>query len=167
MPVLDLINSAIGSGRQATELTVLQVCLRALIVFFAALVIVRFADKRFFARRNAFDVILGFILASMLARTINGSEQLVPSVIAAFLLAALHRVLGMFACRSRKFGAIFKGHSETFIRSGQIDSNALMRHHVGRDDLEEELRLNGVEDVEQVKLARLERSGEVSVIKQE
>jgi uncharacterized membrane protein YcaP (DUF421 family) len=40
-------------------------------------------------------------------------------------------------------------------------------HHLAHDDLEEELRLNGVEKVEQVKLARLERSGEISVIKKE
>jgi uncharacterized membrane protein YcaP (DUF421 family) len=40
----------------------------------------------------------------------------------------------------------------------------MRRHHLGDDDLLEELRLNGVESIEQAKLARLERSGEISVI---
>jgi uncharacterized membrane protein YcaP (DUF421 family) len=61
---MDWLKDAIGSGVQATDLSTAQVCLRAVIVFFAALIIVRFADKRFFARKNAFDVILGFVLAS-------------------------------------------------------------------------------------------------------
>ena len=167
MEFVDRLNSAIGTGVDATQLTSAQVCLRAVIVFFASLVIVRFADKRFFARKNAFDLILGFILASMMARAINGSEQLVPTLIAAFILAALHRVLGMIACRWPRFGGVIKGHSATVIQGGKIDFQMLKQHHVGKDDLDEELRLNGVEDAEQVKLARLERSGEVSVIKKE
>ncbi len=42
-------------------------------MFAAALVMVRSGDKRFFARKSAFDVILGFMLASVLSRAINGS----------------------------------------------------------------------------------------------
>jgi hypothetical protein len=99
MGVVDLLNSAIGAGVDATKLTTGQVCLRAVIVFCAALAIVRFADKRFFARKTAFDFILGFILASIMARAINGSEQLVPTLAAAFILAALHRLLGWIALR--------------------------------------------------------------------
>jgi uncharacterized membrane protein YcaP (DUF421 family) len=167
MEFVDRLNSAIGTGVDATHLTSAQVCLRAVIVFFAALVIVRFADKRFFARKNAFDLILGFILASMMARAINGSEQLVPTLVAAFVLAALHRVLGMIACRWQQFGSLIKGHSATVIEGGRINFETLKQHHVGIDDLDEELRLNGVEAAEEVKLARLERSGEVSVIKKQ
>ena len=33
---------------------------------------VRLGDKRFLSKKTAFDAILGFILASMLARAVNG-----------------------------------------------------------------------------------------------
>jgi uncharacterized membrane protein YcaP (DUF421 family) len=46
-----------------------------------------------------------------------------------------------------------------------VDHPRLQKHHIGEDDLLEELRLNGAEDPHDVKLARLERSGEISVIK--
>jgi len=167
MGMVDLLNSAIGSGVDATKLTTGQVCLRAVIVFCAALAIVRFADKRFFARKTAFDFILGFILASIMARAINGSEQLVPTLAAAFILAALHRLLGWIACVSPGFGGVIKGHGQTLVEDGRAEEAKLRMHHLAHDDLEEELRLNGVEKVEQVKLARLERSGEISVIKKE
>jgi uncharacterized membrane protein YcaP (DUF421 family) len=157
--------SAFGVGVEAQHLTILQVVLRAVLVFFAALCIVRIADKRFFAKKTAFDLILGFVLASMLARAINGSEQLAPTIAAGFVLALLHRFLGALACRWPRLCGWIKGHSQTLIKEGRTDREMLRAHHIGEDDLLEELRLNGVEKPEQARLARLERSGEISVIR--
>jgi uncharacterized membrane protein YcaP (DUF421 family) len=163
--MVDQLHSWFGVGVEAQHLTTLQTVLRAVLMFFVALAIVRLADKRFFAKKTAFDVILGFILASMLARAINGSEQLGPTIAAGFVLAFLHRLLGLLACHWPVFGGWIKGHSQTLIEDGRTDHPRLRRHHIATDDLEEELRLNGVEQTGQVKLARLERSGEISVIK--
>jgi uncharacterized membrane protein YcaP (DUF421 family) len=103
----------------------------------------------------------------MMARTINGSEQLLPTLAAAFLLAGLHRAMGAIACRWDAFSGLIKGHGEVLVEKGVTNPGALKKHHFGEDDLHEELRLNGVTSVEQVDLARLERSGDVSVIKKE
>jgi uncharacterized membrane protein YcaP (DUF421 family) len=157
--------SAFGIGEEASHLTILQVILRALVVFFATLFIVRVADKRFFAKKTAFDVILGFILGSMMARAINGSEQLAPTLVAGLMLALLHRALGYLGCRWPRIAGWIKGSSQTLIEEGCIHRETMLRHHLGEDDLAEDLRLNGLQDPSQVKLARLERSGEVSVIK--
>jgi uncharacterized membrane protein YcaP (DUF421 family) len=158
---------AVGSEVEAQHLALGQVLLRAVIVFFAALVIVRVADKRFLAKKTAFDVILGFILGSMLARAINGSEQLTPTIAAGFALALLHRFLGWVGCHWPAFAGFIKGHAQKLIENGVVDRRCLERHHIGKDDLIEELRLNGVNHPEEVKLAYLERSGEVSVVKKE
>lgn len=163
--MIDGILSAFGAGVEAAHLTVFQVVLRALVIFFATLIIVRFADKRFLAKKTAFDFILAVILASMMARAINGSEKLGPTIAAGFLLGALHRGLGLMAFKWPRFGGWIKGHSQTIIEDGRIRSDTLRRHHFGEDDLNEELRLSGVSDPADVKQARLERSGEVSVIR--
>jgi len=68
----------LGVGVEANQLTIGQVSLRAIIIFFATLLIVRIANKRFFAKKTAFDIILGFILASMMARAVNGSGETRP-----------------------------------------------------------------------------------------
>jgi uncharacterized membrane protein YcaP (DUF421 family) len=127
----------------------------------------RVADKRFFGKKTAFDIILGFILASMMARAINGSEQLLPTIGAGFLLVFLHRFLAWLGCRSPFFAGLIKGHSQTLIENGKVDRERLREHHIGEDDLLEELRLNGIEQPDEAKLARLERSGEVSVVKKQ
>jgi uncharacterized membrane protein YcaP (DUF421 family) len=162
--MIDVLYSAFGVGVEAQHLTITQVVLRAVLIFFAALCIVRVANKRFFAKKTAFDLILGLILASTMARAINGSEQLGPTIAAGFALALLNRLLGWLACKWPTLGGVIKGHTETLITDGNIDRETLRKHNIGEDDLLEELRLNGVANPEQARLARLERSGEISVI---
>jgi uncharacterized membrane protein YcaP (DUF421 family) len=113
---MNSLYSAFEVGLPAQELTAVQVLLRAVLVFFAALAIVRMADKRFFAKKTAFDVVLGLILASMLARAINGSENLGPSIAAGFMLAALHRFLGFLSCVFPNFGGLIRGAQPRFDR---------------------------------------------------
>ncbi len=59
--------SALGLGAEPKHLTLMNMVLRGAIMFAAALVMVRSGDKRFFSRKSAFDVILGFMLASVLS----------------------------------------------------------------------------------------------------
>jgi uncharacterized membrane protein YcaP (DUF421 family) len=161
---MNTLYSLFGVGVEAQHLTVGQVLLRAVVVFFATLIIVRFADKRFFARKTAFDIILGFILGSIMARAVNGSEQLLPTIVAGFALALLHRVLGYLACRWKWFGDLIKGSTQTLVEGGGVHHREMMRHHITDADLLEELRLKGVERPADAKCAILERSGEISVV---
>lgn len=156
---------ALGDGLQASELSVGQVLARAVIIFVTMLVMVRVAHKRFLAKRTAFDFALGIMLGSMMARAINGPERLVPTIGGGFLIVGLHSLLGRLACWSPRLGGWFKGHSQTLVENGRVDESALHRHQFADDDLEEELRLHGLSGAEEVKLARLERSGSISVIK--
>jgi len=156
--------SLFGVGMEAQHLTIGQVLLRAVVVFFVTLIIVRVADKRFFAKKTAFDLILGFILGSMMARAINGSEQLGPTIVAGFALAILHRFLGFLACRWKWFGGLIKGSTQTLVENGTVQRREMMRHHIADDDLLEELRLKGIERPADAKFAILERSGEISVV---
>ena len=112
MPTLpfDLAN-ALGLGREATELTFTQISLRGIIVFVAALAIVRCGDRRFLSQKTAFDAVLGFILASMLARAVNGTAAFFPTLGGGFVLVMLHRVLAYAARRSHPFGDLIKGEA--------------------------------------------------------
>jgi uncharacterized membrane protein YcaP (DUF421 family) len=145
----------------------MQVLLRAVVVFFSAIVIARIASKRFFAGRNAFDVMLGLILGSMLGRAINGSEEIWATICAGFALAILHRLLGYFACRWKVVGTWLKGHSEDVVVNSTMNQVVMRQHDLSEEDLREELRLKGLGHLGQVERARLERNGEVSVIRKD
>ena len=93
--LISAINAALGIGQDATALTFTQISLRGVIVFVGTLVIVRCGDRRFLSQKTAFDAVLGFILASMLARAVNGTAAFFPTLGGGFVLVMLHRT---FAC---------------------------------------------------------------------
>jgi uncharacterized membrane protein YcaP (DUF421 family) len=160
------ISTALGLGRDATALTFTQISLRGIIVFIATLVIVRCGDRRFLSQKTAFDAVLGFILASMLARAVNGTAAFVPTLGAGFVLVVLHRVLAYWSRRSHAFGLLIKGRSDVIVRDGHVDDPIAKRNRLSEHDLLEDLRLNGnVGDIRDVALAVFERNGQISVIR--
>ena len=161
----DFLRPILGLSEDPKELNTLQVTLRALIGFAAAIAIVRVADKRFLSRKTAFDVVLGLIIASLLARAINGSAPLGPTIVSGFALVLAHRLLAFLSLKSHWFGNLIKGRSDQIIADGQVDEEALKKHNFTKRDLMEDLRLEGVRSPEEVESARLERSGDLSVIK--
>jgi uncharacterized membrane protein YcaP (DUF421 family) len=156
---------ALGLGLEPKDLNTLQVSLRGLLIFAAAIWIVRVADKRFLAQKTAYDAVLSFILASMLSRAINGSARMLPTIACGFVLVIAHRLLAHASARWPGFGGFIKGHDSILIENGVIHDSELRRHQLSREDLMEDLRLEGVEDISEIRIARLERSGDVSVIR--
>lgn len=156
----------LGLGREAGDLTFLQISLRGVVVFAAALVIVRCGDRRFLSQKTAFDAVLGFILASMLARAVNGTAAFFPTLGAGFVLVVLHRVLAYWSRRSHAFGLLIKGRSDVIVRDGILDEIAARRNRLSEHDVLEDLRLNGsVAETRDVVLAVLERNGHISVVR--
>jgi len=169
---VDAINNFLGSllglGADPKDLTFLQVSLRGVIVFLVALLMVRMGSKRSLAEKTAFDAVLIVVLASVLSRAINGSAGFYTSIGASFVLVLLHRFFAWIACRSHVFGKLIKGSPAVIIEDGKLDARTMRRHLVSEHDLEEDLRLDGnLEDFSKVRVARVERSGDISFIKKE
>ena len=160
------LKELLGIGQQPKDLTFLQVSLRGIIVFLISIGIVRISEKRFLPHKTAFDAILFFMLASMLSRAINGSAPYFQTIGAAVVLVFLHRLLALAAFHSHAFGKLIKGNDELLIKDGHVMEDKLRRNNITDRDLMEELRLNGaITGPEQVREARYERSGEISVVK--
>jgi uncharacterized membrane protein YcaP (DUF421 family) len=127
---MEVLKDLLGLGIEPGEMNVLQVCARAVVVFFSALLIVRVSNRRFLAKLTPLDVILGFVLASLLARSINGSGPLFQSIAAGFLLVFLHRGLAALAFRTHFFGNLVKGSPHVLVEDGEISWQALGKHNI-------------------------------------
>ena len=146
----------------------MQVSLRGVIIFLVALLMVRVSSRRSLAEKTAFDAILLVILASVLSRAINGTAGFFTSIGCSFVLVFLHRFFSWIACRSHAFGKIIKGRPAVVVENGQMNRQAMRENLISDHDLEEDLRLDAeTEDLAKIKIARLERSGDISFIKRE
>src|SRR5215472_6570490 len=161
-----LLHTLLGIGTEPKALTFLQVSIRGVIVFIAALIMVRLGSKRSLAEKTAFDAVLVVILGSMLARVINGSEAFFPTLGTGFVLVFLHRLFGIVAYYSHGFGILVKGKPVELVEEGKLQRPNMRWEHISKHDLEEDMRLDAqTEDLSKIQVARLERSGDISFIK--
>jgi uncharacterized membrane protein YcaP (DUF421 family) len=160
------LDSLLGlHASRASELSVAQTCARAFLVYLVLIAYVRFGKKRFLGEATAFDAILVIVIGSISSRAISGTAPFGASLAATLVLIAMHWVISYFTRDWPALGALLKGHDTVLIRNGRIDHKALSQSHMAMDDLEEDLRQQGIDDPKQVKEARLERSGKMSVVK--
>jgi uncharacterized membrane protein YcaP (DUF421 family) len=155
----------LGLGVEPKDLTFYQISLRGIVVFVAALVMVRVSDRRALSKKSPFDIILIVVLASVLSRAINGSASFFATIGGSAVLVALHRLLAFISARSTGFTALIKGHPAVLVRNGQWQHANLRQQDISTNDVIEDMRLSAkVEELEQVKVARLEMSGDISFI---
>jgi uncharacterized membrane protein YcaP (DUF421 family) len=156
----------LGLGAEPKDLTFVQISSRGIIVFLVTLITMRLGHKRSLSRKTPFDAVLLVILAAVLSRAINGSAAFFATLGGGVVLVLLHRLFARFAYYSHRFGILVKGKPDVIVRDGQCDFTTMRRNHLSMHDLEEDMRLGAhIDDLSRVRLARVERSGDISFIK--
>ncbi len=155
-----------GGDTPDDSLTVLQIAVRAVFVYGATLLIVRIGKSRIISRTTTIDVILGFILGSLVSRAVTGKASISGTVAAALALVAAHWLLTALACRWHWFGTLLKGNSHLVVQDGQPLNKPMHHSHISPHDLVEEMHLAGIGKLAQVHEAFKERNGQISFIKQ-
>lgn len=151
-------------GRDQSTMEWWQMVIRTVIVFLLTLMMVRMGATRIFGRNSAFDIVLGIILGSVLSRAITGNAPFIPTIIAAVILIILHMLFAHLALKNHKIGWIVKGTENCLIKDGKMLHDQMRKNQITENDLLESLRIKGKQDIDSVKYAYLERSGEISII---
>jgi uncharacterized membrane protein YcaP (DUF421 family) len=162
--VVDLFRDGLGLDRQGSDLTAWNVSLRAIVVFLAGLAIMRTSNRRFLGKATAFDVLLGFLLGSVLSRAINGTAKFLPTLAGSAMIVLLHRALAALVYYAPGIGRLVKGQPIVLIDNGVVDRKTAAHKRLTEGDLEEAIRVHGLSDLNEVKRATLELNGTISVI---
>ena len=141
-----------------------QAMARGVFIYLVVLAIIRLGKSRSIGRITPLDVLLGFILGSLVSRGITGHASLSGTAAASAALVAVHWLLTLMACQWHWFGNLVKGRADLIVENGQPLFGAMLHHHISNHDLDEFLRNKGVDDLSKVHLAYKERNGEVSVL---
>ncbi|MDY7014647.1 MAG: DUF421 domain-containing protein [Cyanobacteriota bacterium] len=88
-----------------------------------------------------------------------------PTLGAAWIMVGMHWLLGALSFHFKGFETPIKGHARILIRDGELCQKTMRQSHISDNDLESALRLKAkLTDPNQVALAYLESSGDISVI---
>jgi uncharacterized membrane protein YcaP (DUF421 family) len=134
------------------------------LAWYAALIgLVRLAGKRLAGQVTTFDLVvvitLGVVLQSVVLE--KGTWNALVFVGVVFVT---HRTLAFAMARSRGLRHLVRGKPRPLIRDGRIDHEALAEEGLSVDELRAGLRKVGHDDPEQVRLATLEETGQISVV---
>jgi uncharacterized membrane protein YcaP (DUF421 family) len=156
------IKELFGSGEQ---LTALQMSVRAFIMFFIALALIRFGGMRIFGKKTAFDNILVIMLGAVLARGVVGASPFFSTVAASAIMVIIHKILALLALKYIWVGKVVKGIHRSLYKNGEMNARNMRIAAISKDDLMEGVRMQiNSNSLDDVKEAYIEKNGQVSVI---
>ncbi|HXM71289.1 MAG TPA: YetF domain-containing protein [Thermoanaerobaculia bacterium] len=159
------LEHAFGLHAEPKDFTMQQVILRAAVTYLVGLAILRLGRSRFLARESAFDVVLAFILGSVLSRAINGTSPFLLSIGASALLVGIHQLFAWLSYRSQRFERLIDGLPDPVVTEGRILESASRRHLLSEANIRAALRHKAqTDDLSRIAVARVEVNGEISFI---
>lgn len=163
--ILTVIYWLIGVEQNIAELSIIQVVTRTIIVYGVALAMIRLGKRRFLGGYTAFDILMGFVVGSILSRAITGRENLLSASVVILTLMGIHYVISYLTYYFSSASNLVKNNERQLIKDGEIDDDAMRKSKLGENDLLQALRQKGgVKSVEDVDCAYLERDGSITVI---
>ena len=156
-----------GGDTPVDPVALRQVAARAILIYVVGLFLVRLGKSRLVGRVSGLDILVGFILGSLLSRGITGHASLSGTTVSSAAVVAAHWLFTWLGVRSHFFGDLTKGHPVQLIKDGRLLPENMKRSHISEHDLLETARLHGVSDLSRVAEAFKERNGDMSIVKRE
>ena len=159
---MEIINELFGQGK---ELNILQMSLRAVVVFFIALALIRFTGMRVFGIKSAFDTCIIIMLGSVLSRAVTGASPFFPTVVASIIMMLIHKIIGRLSVSNQTISHLIKGTHLSLYKNGVLNEKNLKKCSLSYGDIMEEVRLDLNQDtMENIEEIFMERTGKISVI---
>ncbi|MCR6625947.1 MAG: DUF421 domain-containing protein [Pseudoxanthomonas sp.] len=139
--------------------------LRACLVYFLLLAMIRMTGKRTMGQFTPFDMLLVVLLGNAVQNALLGQDTSVGGgLLLAATLIALNWIVGLASARSPKVERWVEGSPVLLAREGQVYRDVLRRELISHEDFEKAMREAGCLDVADIQLAVLENNGHITVV---
>ena len=143
-----------------------EVILRGTLMYLALFIILRFIGRRQAGHFGPADLLVIVMIADAAQNGLGKDYQSVTEgIVLVITIVAWEYLLDWLAWRFPLVRPYLKPPALTLVKDGRVISAAMRKEMISEDELEGQLREQGVEDVTSVKLARLEGDGRLSVCK--
>lgn len=140
--------------------------LRAVAVYLILLIIMRIAGKRTLAQITVFDFILLLIIGEATQQALLGEDfSIINAAIVIGTLVLLDIALSVLKQRSDTLDRIIDDTPVVIVDHGKLLQDRMDRSRIDKQEILVAAReLHGLERIEQIKFAVLERSGGISIV---
>lgn len=140
--------------------------LRALTIYFFVLIIFRISGKRTLADVTTFDFVLLLIVGEATQQALLGDDfSIINAVIVITTLISGEIILSLVTRKSKMIDKWINGVPLVLLENGKPLKDRMTNERVEESDiLEAARRLHGLERIDQIKYAILERNGGITII---
>lgn len=143
----------------------LELILRAAVIYFFLLLVMRLIGRHEFGQLTPFDLILLLIISESIAEAFTaGDSSLLAALVSASTLLALSVLVSIGQYKSQRIRKIVSPEALKVIEGGKIIEKSLRRELMTHDDLRERLRALGIASIEEVRIAYIESDGDISAL---
>ena len=142
-----------------------EIVLRASVVYFVLLALLRLSGKRTVGQFTPFDLLVLVLLGDAVQGSmIAGDQSLQGGLILTATLLGWNRVVGYVTARSEPVAKVVEGKADILARNGEVFHEAMKSADLTLDDLEEAMRDHSVPSINKIRLAVLEKDGTITVL---
>jgi uncharacterized membrane protein YcaP (DUF421 family) len=145
----------------------MMTALRALGVYVLMLFVIRVLGKRTVGNFAAFDLLVALMLGEVVDEIIYGDVSIAQGLVAISVVAAAQYGNAWLSYWDHGFDRVLEGTPTPIVRNGEMLRKGMRQERMNHKAVMHELRLQGVDDIREVKLAMVETDGVVSVIKED
>lgn len=135
-------------------------------IYVLLLVIFRIAGRRTLAETSSFDLVLLLIIGETTQQAMVGDDDSVMGALVAIVsLVSLDMTISYLKKSFPSFDFLLEGKPVLLINEGKLQHAAMNANSLDEEDIREAARLSqGLEDMEDVRQATLERDGHISIV---
>ena len=145
----------------------LMTAARAAAVYALMLVVIRLSGKRTVGNFTAFDLLVALMLCEVVDEIIYGAVTFAQGAVAILAVAALQYANSWLSYWNHGMDKVLEGTPSIVVRNGRFERDGMRKERMNEKDVMAELRLRGIADLREVKLAAIENDGELSVVRED
>ena len=142
-----------------------ELVLRAVVVYFVVMLMLRVSGKRAVGQFTPFDMVLLILIGNAVQNGMNAGDNSLPAaLLLCAVLVTLNYLMAYLSSRNRKLHEIVEGVPVLLARNGKVFDAVLKRENISRQDFDEALRQAENGKPEEIDYAMLESNGKISFV---
>lgn len=143
-----------------------MIAVRVAATYVLMLAMIRLLGRRTIGNLTAFDMLIVLIMGDLAGSAIYGSVPMGNAAVAVLSLSALHYANSWLAFGHPRLARLLEGTPTPIVKAGEFQRAGLRQERMSEEEARAELRLEGIEDLREIRLAQVESDGRVSVLRE-
>ena len=139
--------------------------LRAFILYIFAIFVMRIMGKREIGQLQPFELAITLIISDLLVIPMqNTGVPLINGIVPVLVITLSQLLFSYVTVKNERIQQLLSGKPTMMVKNGRLIEKNLREQNYNITELMEQLRINGVDKIQDVECAMLETNGELSVI---